>query len=125
MDFSRYEIKIKVGGMAYPARYTVAAYLYNLKLREEYGDMTTLPESLQQELLFKMATVYINGAIKAHNIDATIPLPLMGEEDILYLAFPDEIEGIFNAVAELTTLGNMRSVQTEDEVDPTKKANAE
>lgn len=125
MDFSRYEIKIKVGGVEYPARYTVAAYLHNLKQREKYGDMTELPESTQQELLFKMATVYINGAIKARNICAPAPQPLLGDDDILYLALPDEIEGIFNAVAELTTLGNMRSVQTEDEVDPTKKAIAE
>lgn len=125
MNTERYERTIKIGGIKYPACYTVAAYLHNLKMDEQRGDITKLPSSEQHERILDMALHYINSAIVKRNMMEHKKDPLLTMDQILYLCEPEELMAIPDIVAEITTVGTGRMVRTQDEDEFAKKAEIE
>lgn len=125
MNKERYERTITIGGVEYPACYTIAAYLYNLRAEEKEGSIASLDAAGKYERLINMGVKLINGAIARRNMETHGNEPLITADHVLLYASTDELDALVEAVGDIMAAGNQRAVKTEDEEFPTKKEGAE
>lgn len=123
MNTERFVRTITIGGTKYPACYTMASFMDNLRYDEEHPGKNSIYKS--QDKIFYMAASYINGGLRLENRKDGGKGPMITVEQILLEMDPAEYTALVETVGELTRLGNERQFRTMDEVDDAKKERTE
>lgn len=121
MDNSRYDIFVTVGGRQLPMRNTTAAQIKIRKLLEG-RDAEKLQPSEQIEAVLEAASVMINCAVAARNMEYGTEEKGLRKDEIALLASEEELAEIVKAMKKLRS-GDTRDIKTEEPEE--KKENAE